>query len=84
MKYVNKASETTVVDNKNIEDEKIIFLSKMVNFSLEYGLKRINKNIITKYFKAACINGRYTVIDLKYAKLRIVIIYNAYKAYNKL
>ena len=29
-KYDNSASDTTVVDNKNIEDENIIFLSSAI------------------------------------------------------
>jgi hypothetical protein len=72
-----------VVDNKNIEDENIIFLSNAVKFSFEYGLKRINRNVITKYFKASCIRGRYAVIDLKYAKFKMIIIYKAYNVYSR-
>jgi hypothetical protein len=82
-KYDSSASDTTVVDNKNIEDENIIFLSNSVNFSFVYGLKRINRNNITKYFKPSCIRGRYAVIDLKYAKFKTVITYKAYKLYSK-
>ncbi len=82
-KYDNSASDTTVVDNKNIEDENIIFLSNAVKLSFVYGLKRINRNNITKYFKPSCINGRYAVTDLKYAKFKIVIIYKAYRLYNR-
>jgi hypothetical protein len=82
-KYDSSASDITVVDNKNIEDENIIFLSNSVNFSFVYGLKRINRNNMTKYFKPSCIRGRYAVIDLKYAKFKIVIIYKAYSVYNR-
>jgi len=82
-KYDSSASDTTVVDNKNIEDENIIFLSNSVNFSFVYGLKRIKRNSITKYFKPFCIKGRYVVTDLKYAKFKIVIRYKAYKLYSK-
>jgi hypothetical protein len=82
-KYDSSASDTTVVDNKNIEDENIIFLSNSVNFSFVYGLKRINRNNITKYFNPSCIRGRYAVTDLKYAKFKTVIIYKTYRVYNR-
>jgi hypothetical protein len=82
-KYDSSASDTTVVDNKNIEDENIIFLSNSVNFSFVYGLKRINRNNITKYFNPSCIRGRYDLTDLKYAKFKTVITYKAYNVYSR-
>jgi hypothetical protein len=56
-------SVTAVVDNKNRDEENIIFLSKSVNFSFEYGLNRIIKNKMTKYFNADWIDGKYVVTD---------------------
>jgi hypothetical protein len=38
-----------VVESKNKDEEKMIFLSNSVNLAFEYGLKRTIKNIITKY-----------------------------------
>jgi hypothetical protein len=52
-----------VVESKNKEEENTIFLSKSVNFSCEYGLKRTIRNNITKYFNADCITGKYAVRD---------------------
>ena len=45
-------SVTAVVDNKNKDEENIIFLSNSVNLSFEYGLNRNIKNRMTKYFSA--------------------------------
>jgi hypothetical protein len=56
-------SVTAVVDNKNRDEENIIFLSKSVNLSFEYGLNRNIKNRMTKYFNADWINGKYVVTD---------------------
>jgi len=56
-------SVTAVVDNKNRDEENIIFLSNSVNLSFEYGLNRNIKNRMTKYFNADCINGKYVVTD---------------------
>ncbi len=61
LKYDNNASVTAVVDSKKNDDENTIFLSKSVNFSCEYGLKRNIKNKITKYFNADCMSGKYIV-----------------------
>lgn len=69
------ASVTAVVDNKNKDEENIIFLSKSVIFSFEYGLNRIIKNRMTKYFNADCIAGKYIVTDLKYAKFKMTKTY---------
>ena len=70
LKYDNKKSVAAVVDSKNSDDEKTIFLSNSVNVSCEYGLKRNIRNRITKYFNADCISGKYAVTDLKYAKFK--------------
>jgi hypothetical protein len=62
---------TAVVESKKNDEEKTIFLSNSVNFSCEYGLKRIIKNKMTKYFNADCMSGKYVVTVLKYAKFKI-------------
>jgi hypothetical protein len=54
-----------VVESKKKDDEKIIFLSNSVILAFEYGLNRIIKNIITKYFNADCMVGKYFVTELK-------------------
>jgi hypothetical protein len=56
-------SVTAVVDNKNRDEENIIFLSNSVNLSFEYGLNRIIKNKMTKYFNVDWISGKYVVTD---------------------
>jgi len=68
-------SVTAVVDNKNRDEENMIFLSNSVNLSFEYGLNRNIKNRMTKYFSADWINGKYVVTDWKYAKFRITRMY---------
>jgi hypothetical protein len=52
LKYVKSKSVSVVVESKNKDEEKIIFLSNSVNLAFEYGLNRKIKNIITKYFNA--------------------------------
>jgi hypothetical protein len=52
LKYVKSKSVNVVVESKNKDDEKTIFLSNSVILAFEYGLNRIIKNRITKYFKA--------------------------------
>jgi hypothetical protein len=65
LKYVKSKSVNVVVESKKKDDEKIIFLSNSVILAFEYGLNRIIKNIITKYFSADCMVGKYFVTELK-------------------
>jgi hypothetical protein len=65
LKYVKSKSVNVVVESKNKDDEKTIFLSNSVILAFEYGLNRIIKNIITKYFNADCMVGKYFVMELK-------------------
>ena len=65
LKYVNSKSVNVVVESKKKDEEKIIFLSNSVILAFEYGLNRIIKNIITKYFNADCMVGKYFVMELK-------------------
>jgi hypothetical protein len=58
-------SVNVVVESKNKDDENIIFLSNPVILAFEYGLNRTIKNIITKYFNADWIDGKYFVTELK-------------------
>ena len=52
LKYVKSKSVNVVVESKNKDDEKTIFLSNSVILAFEYGLNRTIKNKITKYFNA--------------------------------
>ena len=65
LKYVKSKSVAVVVESKKKDDEKTIFLSNSVILAFEYGLNLIIKNIITKYFNADCIVGKYFVTELK-------------------